>query len=108
MAEARQRSALIAQALNRAPSAGMENVYGDLLRQGTGGVKRHYELTGTLAAASAAQDAAQAELQRTLQAGAAAAAGAAGAAPATGAAGAEPAAAAPPAIAAPAPAPAKT
>jgi hypothetical protein len=67
-AEARQRSALIAQVLTKQPTPGMEAVYGDLLRKGTGAPKRHFELTGPLAAAAAAQDPALGDLQRALQA----------------------------------------
>jgi hypothetical protein len=44
----------------------MENVYAGLLRSGTGTTKRHYELTGKLADAAAAQDPEQAALQRAL------------------------------------------
>ena len=79
----RQRNALIAQALGHAPSPAMEAVYSDLLRQGTGRPKRHYEVTGTLADAAEVQDPAHAELQRALAAAALAGAapGAAGSAP---------------------------
>ena len=79
----RQRNALIAQALGHAPSPAMEAVYSDLLRQGTGRPKRHYEVTGPLADAAEVQDPAHAELQRALAAAALAGAapGAAGSAP---------------------------
>jgi hypothetical protein len=70
LATSRQRNALIAQALGHAPSPAMEAVYSDLLRQGTGRPKRHYEVTGTLADAAEVQDPAHAELQRALAAAA--------------------------------------
>jgi hypothetical protein len=44
----------------------MDAVYSQLLRSGKGGLKRHYELTGTLAEVDAAQDAQAAKLQRLL------------------------------------------
>ncbi len=96
LAKSRESSARIAHSFGAAPSPAMEALYGDLLRRGTGSKKRHYELTGQLAEAAAAQDPAEAEVSKTIatalplpgeRAGAAAAAGAAVAAAATQAAG---------------------
>ena len=47
-------------------SGEMDAVYSQLLRSGTGGLKRHHELSGTLAEIDAAQDAQAATLQRIL------------------------------------------
>lgn len=47
-------------------TAEMDAVYSQLLRSGTGGLKRHHELSGTLAEIDAAQDAQAATLQRIL------------------------------------------
>lgn len=47
-------------------SEDMDVVYSQLLRSGAGGLKRHHELTGTLAEIDAAQDPQAATLQRIL------------------------------------------
>jgi hypothetical protein len=44
----------------------MEGVYSDLLRSGSGSMKRHYELTGSLSEDTSHQDPEYARMQRLL------------------------------------------